>query len=128
MRLVGAINSGAAVGGNGAAVANANSSTSILGVVIGVYVRYNHTCPVTTDVIVKTVGGTGAMPSTTFLTLTDKNTDGLFLPRAIPQDTVGANLAALTIAEPIAIADAVNVSIAGANALDSVDVWLLLQD
>ena len=129
MRLYGPINSGAAVqtAGAGTGIANATSTTIMRGKVIGVYVKYNLTPPASTDVIVKTVGTSPAAPTQTFLTLTDKNTDGLFMPRTIPHDTVGAALAALTIAEPVAIYDFVNVSIAGANTADNVDVWLFME-
>jgi hypothetical protein len=127
MRLLGPFNSGVGAGGAGAATNNYTTTTRVNGKVMGVYVRYNDAPPNTTDVIVKTVGTSPSIPTQTFLTLTNKNTDGLFMPRAIPQDTVGANLAALTVAEPVAIYDYVNVLIKEANDGDSVDVWLLLQ-
>lgn len=127
MRLLGPFNSGVGAGGAGAATNNYTTTTFIVGKVMGVYVRYNDAPPNTTDVIIKTVGTSPAIPTQTFLTLTNKNTDGLFMPRTIPQDTVGANLAALTVAEPVVIADKVNVSIAQANDGDSVDIWMLIE-
>jgi len=127
MRLLGPINSGIGAGGAGVATNNATTSTQVTGSIAGVYVRYNASCPATTDVIVKTVGASPAIPSQTFLTLTDKNTDGLFLPRITPQDTDGADLVGLTVLEPIAISDFVNVSMAQADDACSVDVWLLVE-
>jgi len=91
---------------------------------LGIAVRYNDTPPTTTDVIIKTKGS--ASPSITFLTLTNKNTDGWFFPRVIPDDLLGVDLAALAIAEPIPFDDIINVSIAQANDGDSVDVWFLV--
>ena len=127
MNLVGPINSGSTTGGAGASASNATSGVRVSGRVLGIYIRYNDAPPATTDVIVKTVGGSGSIPSTTLLTLTNKNTDGMFTPRVIPQDTLGVALAALTIAEPIAIYDYINVAVAQANDGDSVDVWLVVE-
>lgn len=127
MRIAGPISSGIGAGGAGAATNNNSTSTVINGRVIGMYVRYNDAPPNTTDVIVKTVGTAPAMPSVTLLTLTSKNTSGLFMPRLIPHDALGVALAALTTGEPIPVFDNINVSIAEANDGDSVDVWLLLE-
>jgi len=127
MRLFGPINSGVGAGGAGVATNNATTTTQVVGRVAGVYVRYNHSCPNTTDVVIKTVGASPAIPSQTFLTLTNKNTDGLFMPRVTPQDADGVDLAALTVLEPVAISDFVNVTMTGANNADSVDVWFLLE-
>lgn len=131
MRLYGPINSGAAAGSAGAATANSTTSTPIHGRPIGVYVRYNDSPPAgTTDVTVKTQGTSPAAPSLTFLTLTNAATDGYFYPRTIVHDLAGA---AVTLDgtneayEPVAIADKVTVTIAGADAADSVDVWLFVQ-
>lgn len=126
MRLYGPINSGVASGGAGTATANADSGVALTGKLNAVVVRYNDTPPGTTDVIVRTKG-TNA-PQMTFLTLTNANTDGVFRPRAIPHDVVGAALSTLTIAEPMAFSDQVNVSIAQANNGDSIDIWLLIED
>lgn len=69
------------------AIGAANVTTSpISGEIKSVYVKYN-TQPATTDVVVKTKGDNG--PSQTFLTLTNKNTDGLFYPRTALHDTSG---------------------------------------
>jgi hypothetical protein len=127
MRLYGPINSGVGAGGAGVATNSATSTTPIAGKVLGAYVRYNHSCPATTDVTLSTLGDDPAIPTQTLLALTDANTDGLFLPRVIPQGTDGVDLAALTIAEPIAIVDFMVLEIAGANNGDSADVWLYLE-
>lgn len=125
--IFGPINSGLTTGGAGASASNASSNVRVNGKVNAIYVRYNDAPPATTDVIIKTVGTTPAIPTLTLLTLTDKNTSGLFRPRAVPHDTVGVALAALTIAEPYSIYDYVNVAVAGANDGDSVDVWIVLE-
>jgi len=126
INLVGPINSGVAVGGNGAATANTSTANPIRGRVLGVYVRYNDTPPAgTTDAIIATAGN--AAPALTILTLTDSATDKWVFPRLTPQGNTGANLAALTVLEPAPIADNVNVKIDGANAGDSIDVWLLME-
>jgi len=127
MRILGPINSGVGAGGAGVATNNATTTTQVVGCIAGIYVRYNDSCPATTDVTVKTVGTSPAIPSQTILTLTDANTPGLFLPRITPQDTAGADLIALTILEPITIADFVNVTMAQADDACSVDVWFLLE-
>lgn len=125
MRLIGPINSGAAVGGDEAATVNADSTTTICGRVAAIYVKYNDSPPATTDVVIATKGNSA--PATTLLTLTDKNTSGLFLPRTVPHDATGVALAALTVAEPWPISDIVNVLIDDANAGDNVDVWIFLE-
>jgi len=127
MRLLGPINSGIGAGGNNAATNNYTTTFQVVGRVAGIYVRYNHTCPAGTDVTVSTVGTSPAIPTQTLLSLVNANTDGLFLPRVLADDIVGAELSDLTSAEPIAISDFVKVLIAQANNGDSVDVWLLLE-
>lgn len=129
MRLAGPFNSGVAVGADGAATNNFSTDAVLQGVLLGAYVKYNDTPPNTTDVVIKTLGTeNGAPPSLTLLTLTNKNTDGYFYPRITPDDTSGVDLSALTILEPAPFSGKINISIAGANAGDSVDVWLFIGD
>lgn len=123
MRLLGPINSGLTTGGAGTSTSNADT-VRMNGRMCGVCVRYNDSPPATTDVVIKTKGT--AAPSITFLTLTNKNTDGWFFPRVIPDDLLGVDLAALAIAEPIPFDDVVNIAIAQANDGDSIDIWLLV--
>ena len=127
MRILGPINSGVGAGGAGVATNNATTTTQVVGCIAGIYVRYNDSCPGTTDVVISTVGASPAIPSQTLLTLTDNATAGLFLPRVTPQDAAGADLVALTILEPITISDFVKVTMAQADDACSVDVWLLLE-
>lgn len=125
MKLYGPINSGAAVGGNGVATANADSTIPLSGRVCGVYVKYNDSPPAgTTDVVIKTKGTAAAPPSTTFLSLTNAATDGWFYPQVQIHTTAGAAIAGEYT--PILIHDIINVAIAQANAADNVDVWLLM--
>lgn len=124
MNLFGPFNSGICAGGAGVSTNNADSGASLKGRLMAAYVRYNDAPPATTDVVLKTKGTKA--PSVTFLTLTDKNTNGWFYPRVIPDDLLGVDLAALTIAEPIPFDDYINIAMAQANDGDSVDVWILV--
>ena len=126
MRMVGPINSGAAVGGNGVATANYTSTLPMCGVVYGFYVRYNDSPPAgTTDVTIASAGTN--MPAITYLTITNGATDGLFLVRKPVVDAANAAIASLSIAEAMPIDDYLKVTIAQANAADSADVWVFLE-
>lgn len=120
--LYGPINSGAAVGADGSATVTAYSTAPIHGVIYAVYVKYNGDKPATTDVTISTKGISPSVPSISILTLTDKNTDGLFLPRINGHsilgvvDTSGDKL--------IPISDFLKIVVAQANTGDTVDVWL----
>jgi hypothetical protein len=129
MRLLGPLNSGAAVqtGGAGTGTANTSSNVKVEGKVLGIYVEYNHSCPASTDVVIKSVGTEPAIPSQTLLTLSNANTSGIFLPRVVPQDIAGANLTDLTDYVPFALYDYINVLIDGADTADNVDVYFLLE-
>jgi hypothetical protein len=123
--ILGPYNSGLAVGEDGSATANASTPTVVSGRINAVYVKYTGAgLPATTDVAIKTLGT--QCPSYTLLTLTDAATDGLFRPRVIPDNTSGVDLAALTVAEMWPVCDYINVKIDQANALDNIDVWLLV--
>lgn len=121
--IVGPINSGAAVGGNGVATSNADSNVRVCGYVMSVYVKYNDSPPAgTTDVIVKTKGTNS--PSLTILTLTNGATDGWRHPRLLMDDDAGADLTG--VYEAVLIDDYINVKIDQANAADNVDVYLIV--
>jgi hypothetical protein len=126
MRLIGPLNSGTAAGSAGSATANATSSTIISGEISAVYVRYNDSPPAgTTDV---TIAGAN-VPAAAILTLTDAATDGWFFPRAIAHDAAGAAVTfdgTNEIYVKIPVHDTIKVTIAGANAGDSADVWLMV--
>lgn len=126
MRLVGPLNTGAAVGADGSATANADSSLAISGRLEAVYVKYNGAKPNTTDVTIKTRGTSPEPPTRNLLVLTNAVTDGWFYPRILLQDTAGANLTA--VYDLIPLSDYINVKIDQGNAGDSVDVWLLLRE
>lgn len=126
------ISSGTAVGADGSATANSITTTPIFGEVYALYVKYNDDPPAgSTDVTVATAGtGSGAHPSVTILSLTNANTSGWFYPRIGVQTTAGAAMlyaaGGTAIPGEIPIADFIKVTIAQANAGDSVDVWLLV--
>lgn len=123
--LVGPINSGSAAGGDGVATANGNSDSLLKGSVMAIYVKYNDTPPATTDVTVKSVGTSPSAPTYNLLSVANAITDGWFYPRVAVHDVSGAAISG-QYSEQV-IYDYVNVVIAGANAGDSVDVWLLLE-
>lgn len=120
---MGPIYSGAAVGANGAATANASSIHVISGRVIAVGLKYLDSPPAgTTDVVVSTGGQEG--PALTILSLSNAATDGWFYPRT---PTVTITGAAGAEEDLLAIADIVNVKIDQANAGDGVEVWLKME-
>jgi hypothetical protein len=126
LHLAGPFNSGAAVGGNGVATANANSPQRLTGRVVGIYVKYNDSPPAaTTDVTIKTVGTSPAPPTYNLLVLTDGATDGWRYPQVQIHTTAGVAIDAEYT--PLVIDDYINVAIAQANAADNVDVWLMLE-
>lgn len=129
MRSIGPLSSGVAAGSAGSATNNGSTDQVLCGRLIAAYVKYNDSPPSTTDVVIKTLGTeSGSPPSTTLLTLTNKNSSGWFYPRVTPDDLVGVDLTTLTILEPMPFAGKINVSIDGADSGDSVDVWLLIED
>lgn len=126
MKLMGPISSGVAAGSAGSATANQTTTTRAVGRVMAIYVKYNDSPPVTTDVTIATDGTSPAPPAYSILTLTDANTDGWFYPRVQIDDTTGTPIAAEY--SPLLVHDLIKVTIAGANASDSVDVWLMLDE
>lgn len=124
MKLFGPLNSGVAAGGAGVATNNTTSSTVLVGEVLGIYVSYKDAPPATTDVTVKALGTTPSAPTYNLLALVNKNTSGWFYPLIQVCDTTGTPIAATY--DHLMLHDYINVSIAGANNADSVDVWLML--
>lgn len=122
--IAGPYNSGAAVGANGAATATGESPSRPNGLLYAVQVRYNDAPPAaTTDILIKTKGNSA--PSITILSIANAATDGLFFPRMDECKAAdGAALASNTALIPIQ--DIVQVTIAGADAGDNIDVWLYL--
>lgn len=123
--LVGPINSGSAAGADGLATANGNSESTLKGAVKAVYVKYNDTPPATTDVTVRSVGTSPSAPTYNLLSIANAVVDGWFYPRVAVHDVSGAAISG-QYSEQV-IYDYVNVVIAGANAGDSADVWILLE-
>lgn len=127
MNLVGPYNSGVAAGSAGSATANTDYSTKIKGNVKAVYIDYKGTTPpATIDVTIKTKGTNPSAPSLTILKAENINTDGWFFPRsAVHLNTTGAAISDV-YSDGIPIDDSLNVLIAGADADNNVDVWLLV--
>lgn len=127
MNLVGPINSGPAVGGDGVATASDTTAVYIIGRVQGIYVKYNDSPPAgTTDVTVATLGTSPTAPTYNLLAVVNAATDGWFYPRVQVHTVAGAAIAAEYT--PLIVYDRIKVTIAGANAADNVDVWILLDD
>jgi hypothetical protein len=127
---MGPIYSGAAVGGNGVATANADGGV-VSGRIVAVGVEYLDSPPAgTTDVVVATKGG-GSGPAQTILSIANAATSGWFYPRVGTVSTSGAAMlyaaGGAAVGEPLAVADIVNVKIDQANAGDGVNVWLLME-
>ncbi len=124
-RLAGPFNSGVAAGGAGVATNDTDTTVTLSGLIVGVYVRYNDAPPAgTTDVTIATTGS--SFPATTILAITDAATDGWFYPRVNIHDTSGS--AQATVWDYIPIDDIVNVKIEQANNSDSIDVWFMLEN
>lgn len=125
VRLSSPISSGSAAGSSGSATSNGNSETSLVGRVIGIYVKYNDACPVTTTVTVRTVGTSPSAPTYDILKLSAANTDGWFYPVMQCYDTAGMLLVGAY--KDVVVSDTVNILIENANAGDSADVYLMLE-
>jgi hypothetical protein len=128
MNIVGPYNSGVAVGNAGSATANMDHSTKVSGIVKAVYIDYKGTSPpATTDVTIRTKGTSPSAPSLTILKAENINTDGWFFPRAQVQlNTTGAAISAV-YNEGMPINDSLNILIAGADADNNADVWLIVE-
>lgn len=124
MGLIGPFNSGVAVGDNGSATANTDSTIMVRGFVMQAYIQYNDSPPAgTTDVTIRTKGTSPAAPSYNILKVSNAATNGLFVPRKVAVDQTGAALSGENV---IQVEDKVNILIEGANAGDSADVWLFV--
>lgn len=119
--LIGPINSGAAVGGNGVATSTGTSNNVIRGVILAVQVKYNDAPPAGTTVVTVKTKGTNA-PTYNILVITNAATDGVFCSRLDSYNAAGTAL--LTYDQLPVVEDYVQVVIAGANAADNVDVYL----
>src|SRR5438067_302156 len=118
LKLIGPINSGAAVGANGSATANQDSAQIVMGFVAGIYVKYTGAKPATTDVYIASNGASPYPPTRSILTLTNVTTDAWFYPSVQSQDVTGANIA--SVFQDIAVFDIVNVRIDQGNTGDNV--------
>lgn len=123
--LIGPLSSGVAAGSPGSATANQTCTAVVNGKLLGIYVQYLDSPPATTDVTISTLGTSPAAPALTLLTLTDQATSKWVFPRALAQSEAGANLTGWYVELPIC--DLIKVTIAQANANDSVNVWMLVE-
>jgi hypothetical protein len=124
--LIGPFSSGTAAGNAGAATANTDTGTRICGLVRGVYVQYNDSPPAaTTDITIATKGSTPACPTYDVLAIANAATNGLFTPTCSVVTTAGAAVA--DGYAPVTVDDFLNIKIAGANAGDSITVWLFVE-
>lgn len=128
MNIAGPFNSGAAVGGAGVAMSNADSPTRLNGYVVGVYVKYNDSPPAgTTKVTVSSKGASPRAPSLPILVVDNAATDAWFFPR-VPTHLNSTGAAITDQYDWPPIDDFLNVKIEEANANDNVDVWLLMSE
>lgn len=112
--------------GAGTGEVTTTSMSVIIGRVSGIGVVYQGSPPATTDVTIRTANKNLGLPDVTLLTLTDANTD-VFVqgPFVLGDDTAGADITGVYTG--ITIADQVEVVVGGANAGDSVDVILVVE-
>lgn len=111
-----------AAGSDGVATASGFSSRGICGTICAVHVAYIGSPPGTTDV---TIAEANNSPAVTVLTLTNANTDGWFYPVAQADTPAGSAISAEYI--KLAVADTIEVTIAGANADDGCTVTILYE-
>jgi hypothetical protein len=122
MAIYGPITTPAAAGGAGVAAATGYSTQVVRGFLVGIDIQYNDAPPAaTTDVGIKTKGASGILPSRNLLVITNAATDGYFVPQA--PGVTAANVATGQYAAPY-VEDVIQLDIAGANAGDSVTIWL----
>ena len=122
IRIIGPIKTGVAAGGAGAATATGRTTEPVVGIVLGIYIKYNDTPPVTTDVTIRGKGTSPNVPLVNIMTAGNTATDAMYYPKAATYDIAGAAIAAQYVSP--AVADIVEVVIAQANDGDSADVWL----
>jgi len=107
-------------GSAGAATGTGQTSRPVNGCLKAIHLDYTD-LPNTSDVTITTAGA----PVQTLLTKANANTDAWFYPRALLDDTAGADLTA--IYDEMPIDDYVNVSVAQADA-GSLVVTLLVEE
>ena len=123
MSVIGPITTAVAVGAAGAAAGTVVSSQPVRGMIIGIDIQYNDAPPAgTTDVGIKTKGASGVLPSRNILTISNAATDGYFCPRV---ETVKADGSVSSFVDGVHyVEDYIQVDMAGANAGDSVSIWI----
>lgn len=130
INYVGPLNSGVAAGSNGSATNNTTTAQVITGRVLGVYVRYNDSPPAgTTTATIATANST--YPAQTILSIVNAATSGWFFPRVALHSNAGAAVTydgTRPIYDAQPVSDNLKVTISGANAGDSIDVWLMVEN
>ena len=112
-------------GANGSASGTGETSGPIMGLLRGIAYDFHASAPATTDVTVRTKGGTP--PSYTLHATTNTVTDVMVVPAAKPVDN--ANAAITDAHAPFPLADYVEVVVAQANALtNAVVVYLFVEE
>jgi hypothetical protein len=129
INYIGPLNSGVAVGSNGSATANSTAPQVLTGKVLAAYIRYNDSPPAgTTTATIATANST--YPAQTVLSVVNAATSKWFFPRVAASDNAGAAITydgTRPIYEAQPIHDNVKITISGANAGDSIDVWLMVE-
>jgi len=124
MSVFGPILSGVAVGGDGEATANTDTTHPVKGLIAQIDITYHDSPPAeTTDVIIATKGKNA--PALTILTVSNSATNGSYPVRVEEVDNTGSGQSAYT---PLVVDDYINVKIDDANAGDYVKVYLHMVD
>lgn len=112
-----------AAGSAGAAVGSARTTEIVAGRVHAVHLDYSASAPATTDVTITEGNESPAVP---VLTVTDNATDGWYWPMAQAVNGLGAAITGQ--GAQIVTADYLLVSVAGANAADTVTATIIWDD
>ena len=130
INLVGPISSGVAAGNNGSATNSTTTAPMISGRVLATYIQYLDSPPAgTTTATIATANVN--YPGQTVISIVNAATSGWFFPRVAVHSNAGAAVTydgTRPIYEPQPIHDNVKVTISGANAGDSINVWMLVEN
>lgn len=113
-------------GGAGTSTGEKDTTSQLLGEVMGFYIKYSTNPASTIDTEIDTLG-TDDVPSYQLLKLTDNVTSGLFLVRKQAVDINGVALIYSTsnpMAVPIPIIDKLKITLKQGNIADYADVWM----
>lgn len=130
LNYIGPLNTGAAVGANGSATSSYTTPQVVTGRVVATYIKYNDSPPAgTTTATIATANAT--YPGQTVISIVNAATAGWFFPRVAVHSNAGAAVTydgTRPIYDVQPVSDNLKVTISGANAGDSIDVWLMVEN